>query len=37
MNQNTGADPGILERVYICINMWGFRFADFISFFLNTP
>ena len=32
-----GADPGYLERVFICINVWGVRLADFISFFLNIP
>ena len=32
-------DPGYLERGFICtcIKVWGFRFADFISFFLNIP
>ena len=28
-------DPGFLERVFICIKVWGVRFADFISFLLN--
>ena len=32
-----GADPGFLERGFICIKVWGVRFADFISFFLNIP
>ena len=31
------AGPGFLERRFICIKIWGFRFADFISFFLNIP
>ena len=34
---HTGADPGFLERGFICINVWGVRFADLISFFLNIP
>ena len=32
-----GADPGFLERGFICIEMWGVGFVDFISFFLNIP
>ena len=32
-----GADPGFLERGFICIKGVGLRFADFISFFLNIP
>ena len=32
-----GADPGFLERGFICIKRWGVRFADFTSFFLNIP
>ena len=37
------ADPGFLERGFIFIKVCvcggggGLRFADFISFFLNTP
>ena len=30
-----GVDPGFLERGFVCIKVWGIRFADFISFFLN--
>ena len=30
-----GADLGFLARGFICINVCGVRFADFISFFLN--
>ena len=30
-------DPGILERGFICIKVWGGCFADFISFFLQSP
>ena len=33
---HTGADPGFLERGFICIKVW-VRFGDFISFFLNVP
>ena len=33
----SGADPGFLKRGFICINEWGFCFADLISFFLNIP
>ena len=33
----TGADPGFLESGFVCIKVWGVRFADFISFFLNIP
>ena len=36
-NSSTGADPGFLERGFICIKIWGVRFADFISFFFNIP
>ena len=36
-----GADPGFLEREFICINaaykVWVVRFANFVSFFLNIP
>ena len=32
-----GADPGFLERGFICIMVWEGRFADFISFYLNIP
>ena len=32
-----GADPGFLEGGFICIKVWGVRFADFVSFFLNIP
>ena len=32
-----GADPGFLERGFICIKVLGVRFADFISFFFNIP
>ena len=28
----TWADPGFLEKVFICINGWGVHFVDFISF-----
>ena len=31
--QNTGADPGFLERGFICKKGVGVRFADFIYFF----
>ena len=31
----TGEDQGFLEKGFICISLWGVRFADFISFFLN--
>ena len=31
----TGADPRFLERGFICIKVWGVRFADFISFFFK--
>ena len=31
----TGADPGFLERGFIFRNVWGFCFADIISFSLN--
>ena len=31
------ADPRFLERGFLCIKAWGFRFADFISFFSNIP
>ena len=33
----TGEDPRFLGRGFICINLWGVRFADFISSFLNIP
>ena len=33
----SGADPGFLGRGFICIKVWGFHFADSISFFLNIP
>ena len=36
MHAYTGADPGFLERGFICIKVWRVRFADFISFLLNT-
>ena len=32
-----GADPGFLERGFICIKVWGFRFAFTISFCFNIP
>ena len=32
-----GRNPGFLERGFICINVWAVRFAEFISFFLNSP
>ena len=28
----TGADPGFLEREFICIKVWGVGFTDLISF-----
>ena len=31
------ADPGFLERGFICIKVLGVHFADFMSFFLNIP
>ena len=31
----TGADPGLLEKGFICIKGW--CFAALISFFLNSP
>ena len=34
------ADPGFLERGFVCIKVWGgggVCFADFISVFLNIP
>ena len=33
---NLGADPGFLERGFICRKGWEVRFADFTSFFLNN-
>ena len=34
----SGADPGILERGFICIYKGvGVRSSDFMSFFLNIP
>ena len=33
----SGVDPGFLERGFICIKVWGVRFADFVSSFLNIP
>ena len=30
-----GADPGFLERGFICTKGWWTRFANFISFFIN--
>ena len=35
--QTQGADPGFLERGFVCIKVWGIHFADFISFVLNIP
>ena len=36
--QNTGVDPGFLERGFACIKVYmGVRFAVFISFFLLRP
>ena len=35
--QIAGMDPGFQKRGFICIKVWGFRFADFISIFLNIP
>ena len=32
----TGADPGFLERGFICIKGWGLT-ADFVTVFLNIP
>ena len=32
-----GADPGFLERGFVCIKVRGVHFADFISLFLNIP
>ena len=32
-----GEDQGFLEKGFICIKVWGFPYADFISFFLNIP
>ena len=32
-----GADLGFMKRGFIIFNGVGFRFADFISFFLNIP
>ena len=29
------ASPGVLEKGFICIKVWGVQFADFLSFFLN--
>ena len=31
------AEPGFLERGFICIKVWGVGFAGFISFFINVP
>ena len=31
--RHIAADPGFLERGFIYIEVWGFRFADYISFF----
>ena len=36
-SSNAGADPGFLERGFVCINVLGANFADFISLFLNIP
>ena len=33
----SGADLGFLERGFVFIKVWGFRFAELISFFLNIP
>ena len=33
----SGVDPGFLGRGFICLKVWGFASADFISFFLNIP
>ena len=32
-----GADPGFLERGFLCIKVLGVPFAYFILFFLNIP
>ena len=31
----TGADPGFLERGFICINVWGFALLSLSHFILN--
>ena len=30
-----GADPGFLERGFVCIKVWGVCFADFFLIFLS--
>ena len=35
-NTGPGADPGFLEKGFICTKVWGSLY-DFISFFLNIP
>ena len=37
LQANSGAGPGFQERGFICIKVWGVRFANFISNFLNVP
>ena len=34
---DTVADPGFLERGFVCIKVLGVHFADFISFFQKYP
>ena len=31
-NRSTGTDPGIQEKGFICIKVWGVHFADYIFF-----
>ena len=31
--QNTGADPGFLERGFICIKVWGFPLLILSNFY----
>ena len=36
-DQCLGANPGFLERGFICIKVKGVRIADFITFSLKIP
>ena len=40
-SEDSGADPGFLEKEFVCIKVCvcveGVRYVDFISFFLNIP
>ena len=39
MESNTGADPGFLERGFVCIKVWGFACLSLSLsfFFVNIP